>query len=359
MTFVRFLSAARRNCWAILLFGTIPLAGGELTALAAIAAEPEVAVDDAETNELREELKRVPYKIVFESYHDDHWGLKMVDADGSNAVSLTKSDVNELYPHVSPDGKKICYLVDEGKDAAKSRNIYYRNMDGTDQQLLINNGRDMCWNAEGTAIMYVKAELTEFTNLDYASKGLFRYDLATKEHQQHLNHDLLHLYNLCCSVDGKWFISTIHAALGFGHGNVSIEANGNGVYDLGIPGCRPDISHDGKRIAWGATDCELRVGDLTFSDGKPAVVHVRTILTSRKPTHIYHIDWSPDGKYVAFSRGPTKRSMGLPPEFIGVKAPGWNICVADASKQNCWVAITSDGQSNKEPDWVPLAENAK
>ena len=51
--------------------------------------------------------------------------------------------------------------------------------------------------------------------------------------------------------------------------------------------------------------------------------------------------------------------MGLPPEMIGVKAPGWNICVADPAKLNRWVAITNDGNSNKEPDWAPLVENTK
>ena len=145
--------------------------------------------------------------------------------------------------------------------------------------------------------------------------------------------------------------------MGCGHGILAIEARGQGVYNLGIPGCRPDISPDGKKIAWGADDTILRVADFEVVDGKPKVTNARDVATSENPIHIYHIDWSPDSRYVAFSRGPTKESaLGMAPEVVGIKAEGWNICVADAAKTNRWVAITSDGKSNKEPDWFPVAK---
>ena len=43
------------------------------------------------------------------------------------------------------------------------------------------------------------------------------------------------------------------------------------------------------------------------------------------------------------------------PEFPGVEAPGWNVCVADATKKNRWVALTKDGRSCKQPCWVVVA----
>ena len=68
----------------------------------------------------------------------------------------------------------------------------------------------------------------------------------------------------------------------------------------------------------------------------------------------YHVDWSPDGKYVALSRGPTLKNLGHAPELIGIRAKGWHICVADATKTNVWATITADADADKEPDWAPM-----
>ena len=40
-------------------------------------------------------------------------------------------------------------------------------------------------------------------------------------------------------------------------------------------------------------------------------------------------------------------------EIVGAAAKGWDIYVADASDLNRFVRITTDGNCNKEPDWVP------
>ncbi len=55
------------------------------------------------------DLKGVPFKIVYETYREtegrENWELYMMNADGSNQINLTNtSDLDEMYPHVSPDG---------------------------------------------------------------------------------------------------------------------------------------------------------------------------------------------------------------------------------------------------------------
>ena len=304
--------------------------------------------------DLPEELKRVGDKIVYETYRETNWELFVVDADGSNAVNLTRTPQrHELYPHVSPDGSKICFVSDEGEGISKLRNVYYMNRDGTGRTLVATNARQPCWNGDGTKIAYLQGESEQFCYSDYATKGIFIYDLATGDRREHPNRELYHLYNLCWSPDGKWFLATVHAGMGYRHAILAIEAQGLKVYDLKIPGCRPDISPDGKLVAWGASDWALRVGELDFSGPTPKVVNHRDIVTSKKPMKIYHVDWSPDGRHIAFSRGPVHKTLGFVSEIVGIPAQDWNICVADATKTNHWAAITTDGSSNKEPDWVP------
>jgi len=313
------------------------------------------------SEEFAGKLKDIPYRIVYETFRDNNWDLYSVKADGSDPVNLTRTpDANELYPHVSPDGTKVCFVVDDvapGSADPRMRSVYYMNMDGTGRTLIADNAREACWSGDGTAIAYLKAEFDKFVYEDFATKGVGFYDLKTGRHTDHPNKDLYHLYNLCWSPDGKWFVATVHAGMGYKHAILAFEAQGTKVVDLKIPGCRPDLSPDGKKIAWGSGDITLSIGDLDFDAPTPSVKNIRPVVQSAEPLHIYHVDWSPDGKYVAFSRGPTQKNLKAAPEIIGVRAKGWNICVADAARESVWWQITTDGNCNKEPDWAPL--NAK
>lgn len=334
-----------------------PRLPARLLAIGLLAAATGALAASPEEEKLLAELKQLPYRIVYETFRDTNWELFMVNPDGSNPVNLTRTpEESEMYPHVSPDGKKVCFVADEGQGKAKRRNVYLMNLDGTGRAKVAASGRDPCWTPDGKGVVYLKDEIEDLSYKDFATKGLWTYDLAGRKPQQHPNHDLYHLYNVCCSADGNWLVSTVHAGMGFSHAILAIEAKGASVVKLGIGGCRPDLSPDGKKIAWGSDDWTLNVGDFEVVGGKPKVANIRRVATSKQPIHVYHVDWSPDGKYVAFSRGPTKDVMGYPPEMVGIKAQGWDICVADASTTDRWVAITTDGKSNKEPDWAPAAE---
>ncbi|MBM3239408.1 hypothetical protein FJZ31_24210 [Candidatus Poribacteria bacterium] len=346
-----------RNLVAVLCDNSGGDRGGVYGSVFIALVEELAKIKAAQEAKLRTELKEIDYKIVYETHRENNWELYLVNADGSEPINLTRTpDVNELYPHVSPDGEKVCFVSDEGEGESKIRNVYYMNIDGTGRTKVAENAREPCWNSDGTAIAYLKGEFDKFSYLDYATKYLFIYALKTRKHIQHPNEKLYHLYNICWSPDGNWFVATVHGGMGYDHAILAIEAKGNGVFNLGIPGCRPDISPDGKKIAWGSSDWALTIGDLDLTLPAPKVTNRRNVVTSLKPLKIYHIDWSPEGKFVTFSRGPEKESLGFAPEMVGIKAEDWNICVADATGTSNWVAITNDGKSDKEPDWAPVKE---
>ncbi len=301
------------------------------------------------------EMKAYPFRIISETYWDGNWELLRVDADGGNPVNLTKTPkLQELYPQVSPDGTKVCFVCDEGEGDALIRNVYFMNIDGSGRTLVARNARQPCWKRDGKTIAYLKGEFEKYCCMDFATKGLFFYDLATGKHREHPNKKLHHLYNPCWSPDGKWFVATVHAGMGFKHAILAIEADGQKVFNLGIHGCRPDFSPDGKHIAWGVSDWVLMAADIDLSGPEPKLSHKRALVKSVKPTKIYHVDWSPDGKYVAFSRGPAKKRLGHAPEIVSIAAEGWHLCIADAKQASRWVVITSGRKCDKEPDWVPV-----
>src|SRR5690348_13781104 len=107
--------------------------GGLAMLVAQFGTGPAVRADGEEGyKDLLEELPGYRHKIVDVLNCDGNWELYLCNADGSIPVNLTRTpDVYELYPKPSPDGTKICFVADEGKGAAKVRNVYYMNSDGT------------------------------------------------------------------------------------------------------------------------------------------------------------------------------------------------------------------------------------
>jgi hypothetical protein len=83
---------------------------------------------------------------------------------------------------------------------------------------------------------------------------------------------------------------------------------------------------------------------------------------------IYHARWSPDSRYLSFSRGPDGEgdlkkagTFEAACEIMGVYAPGWNIGVVPATEPKIvdlnhateadYSMLTTNGLSNKESVW--------
>jgi len=301
------------------------------------------------------DLGEIPYKIVYETYRKTdgrlNWELFRMNADGSNQVNLTQTpDLDEMYPHASPDGTKISFVVDEGSRRYKVRSVFYMNIDGTGRIKVATNARQPCWSPDGKSIAYLRGEYERYSTREYATSDLIIYDLQSGQHKPHPNSALHHIYAICWSPDGNWFLAAIHGGMEYSDTILAFDADGTRVFDLekwGVRGCRPDLSLDGKRMTWGETDWDLCVGDIDLSGSEPRVSNVNKIVQCLRAAKIYHVDFSPDGKYIAFSFGPSSGG-----QQVGGKAAGWNICVTDLSGK--WVLVTADGRHNKEPDWVPI-----
>lgn len=304
-------------------------------------------------NEMK--LKEIPFKIIYETYRETdgkgNWELFQINADGSNPVNLTSTpDLDEMYPHVSPDATKICFVVDEGMGREKVRNVYYMSINGANRVKVAENAKDPCWSFDSKSIAYLKGEFERYSAKEYATGELLIYDLESRLHRPHPNADLHHLYALCWSPSGKWFSAAVEGGMGYSDTIIAFKYNGTTVFDLakwGVKGCRPDFSFDGKKVVWGETDWNLCIGDFDSISDEPRVLNIRELVRCSRKDKVYHVDLSPDGKYIAFSYGPFRGG-----QQVGGMAPGWDICVGDMSGR--WVKITTDGKHNKEPDWVPI-----
>ena len=316
-----------------------------------------------------ERLKALPFKIAHECYTNNNWEIFVLNADGSTPVNLTQTPTeHEHYPQISPDGLKICFSVDKGEGREAIRSLYIMDIDGKNRRKLADNAREPFWRLDGKVIGFLPQEFSKFDVIDFATKGMSFYDLATGEIEPHVNTtNLHHLYNPCWSMNHKWIVATVHAGMGLDHGILLIEARGTNIINLKIPGCRPCLSPDGKQIAWGAGDHEIAVAPISLDSERPAVgawqLHIKD-----HPTKIYHVDWSPDSRFLCFGRGPEGKGDLHKPgtfqsacEIVGVYAPGWNLCVVPSDRRGVlelnnpaeadFFMLTTNGCSNKEPTW--------
>ena len=295
------------------------------------------------------DLKSINYRLLYESYTNGNWDIFIIKADGSGKKNITETkNLHEMYPKVSPDGKKFACVIDKGEGRSRKRDLYMFDLDGSGKKLISEHGRQHCWSPDGRYIAFVKSESTRrFSFESWSTKGLFIYDTVTGETRQHPNEKLEHLYNICWSPDGKYITATVLGGMGYRHTNIGIDVNGTRYFRLNVIGCRPEFSPDGKMIGWGRSDREFKLAKINMSKRVPVPDRdQKSFLHVRKGYEVYHLDWSPDGKYLAFSFGPDGE------QNVGGTAKGWNLCIAEVATGK-WQMITFDGNQNKEPDWIP------
>ena len=331
----------------------------------------------ADPTPLRRSLKTLPYKIAWECYVNGNWEICVMNADGSGKVNLTNTPgINEHYPQISPNGKQIAFSVDAGEGREAVRTLWVMDIHGKHRRQIADHAREPFWSPDSKTLGYLPQEYAPFNVIDYYTKGMMFYNLTTGKTTPHPNTEKLrHLYNPGFSPNGKWIVATVHAGMGFSHSILLIEAHGDRILDLKIPGCRPRLSPDNKHIAWGPEDHELAIAPIDLASDTPTVgawsLHIKD-----EKNKIYHINWSPDNRYVAFSRGPDgegdlskKGSFQAACEIIGVYAGGWNLYAVSAERTGAIdmekateadvTQLTTDGNSNKQPAWFSTRQSGR
>lgn len=334
----------------------------------AIAGQEPNTLLSIDNNNLLDTLKDYPYKIVHESYRNNNWELIIRNADGSEPVNLTNTPgIDELYPKASPKGDKIAFVADEGSGDKRTRNVYLMDVDGTNRIKIGNNGRQPFWKPDGKTLCFLRGERLVYGEGGSANKEMYYYNIETNAIEPHPKKDLAGLLNPCWSAGKEWFVSSVMGGMEIGHSICAIDSAGKRVVELrrslseseDIYQCRPDISPDGKWIAWCKEDCYdcmwLEIGQLDFSNDTPKVTNLRYAVKVDYPMQIYHADWSPENRFVSYAMGGRGTKMEPAGYVVGTKAKGWNIYIADPSKHNVVVQITNDGLSNKEPDWIRIS----
>ena len=350
--------------WHHVVFGRLPSPSQILGLLLLILGQclatglsVAAAQDDVEADQ------RLDGQIVFEAYADENWDLYVVSAEGGEPRKLTDTPaLHELYPQVSPDGSAIAFLCDSDREGANVRRLEWMRLDGSARTVIEEGAREPTWSPDGRSIAFAKQEFERFNVTDYVSKGLRIHHLATGETRDAGNSSIHHIYNPNYSPDGRWIVATVHGGMGFRHGIIAIEMDGDRVIDLKIPGCRPALTNDGRRIVWSSDDHTIQVAELEWSEDGVQLLNPRIVHQEEK-LHTYHPEPSPDGSHVVFSLGPGGRVLADSPgthtqvaEMIGVRGK-WNLVIKKIDQAGPLRFLTSGSDAtSKEADWFVAQE---
>ncbi len=317
-----------------------------------------VAQDD-EHDALRLALQDYPHKLLFETNRDGNWELYVMNADGTEPQNLTQTtDVDEVYAKASPDGQWIAFCADtKDDDGRRRRDIYRMRIDGSQRSKVADHARDPFWSPDGGKLGFLPDEYKRFSFATWATKGLRVHDFETGETRDHPNREIEHLYTPTWTPDGRWILATVHGGMGYAHAILAIASQGEAVHNLKIYGCRTDLAPDGRSLTWGNGDYMLGLASLRLDGEQPQTESRGHIVRNRRREgQTYHADWSPDSRFIVYSCGPKARGRwlwgGVTPQCPGAKATGWDLWVADATKTDVRIRLTTDGKSNKEPDWI-------
>jgi len=94
-------------------------------------------------------------QLAYSAHRDGNIEIYVMNADGSNQQRLTNTSVNELFPSLSPDGKKIVYSVVDF--FTFNAQIRLMNVDGSGDIILADEGsvnEDAVWADDGQYIVF-------------------------------------------------------------------------------------------------------------------------------------------------------------------------------------------------------------
>jgi len=197
-------------------------------------------------------ITEIKGKIAFVSDRDGNSEIYVMEANGQNQINLTNNPANDWDPAWSPDGKKIAFVSNRDGDAE----IYVMNADGSNViQLTQNLAKDEepNWSPDGRFIV--------FQSERDGNKEIYIMD-QDGANQRNLTNYSNRDESPCWSPDGKKIVFT---------------SEGRGEYPNSVFPLLYTMNADG-------TEVSLLPGFYRGFAERPKAS-----------------DWSPDGKYIAFS----------------------------------------------------------
>ncbi len=242
--------------------------------------------------------KPVPFsgRVVMVGYQNSNYDIYTMDADGNNRVRVTNtsSNVINLSPTWSPDGKKIAFAR-LNNATGREKGIYTINADGSGQKRLTNSdglGEDLApvWSPDGQKIAYFTSNNNQEQIIVINSSGGELKTLTADSYRSVLpdwspnGQKIVYASTQNIEGNGRFEIFTMNPD-GSGKKRLTVNSNSD---DLA-----PRWSPDGKKIVFTSLRSGKNLIYVMNADGS----NVKKV--SDQPG--FGPTWSPDGKMIMFT----------------------------------------------------------
>ncbi len=253
--------------------------------VAAVTEEPPtVATEPA--NPTPTTSPAIPDEIVFYSSITGEHEIFIVEAGGANRRQLTFSEGADMYPRVSPDGRRIVFVSERDGNPE----IYVMNRDGSQQTRLTDHPADdimPAWSPDGRRIIFQSKRNSsgDLFIMNDDGTGLVQAT-TTSESEGHVSWsagDRL-VYNMVVAGNYQLFTSDLQ-------GN-----DRRTLTDSSVDEWSPEWSPDGERILF-LSERDTEDGGIYVMDAGGG--NVQAIYNS--PGEDWGAVWSADGEQIVFS----------------------------------------------------------
>jgi Tol biopolymer transport system component len=267
-------------------------------------------------------------ELVFQSDREGPTRIFIVNA-ATRAVRRVgdAGDWLDEDPQWSPDGTKIAFASTRG--GGRNVDIFVMQADGRGVVRLTDHtapDQDPAWAADGRSLF--------FTSERDGRGEIYRVWLESRKVDR-VTTGLSRAIMPATSRDGRYLTYAAQLIMGFRIQLIDLGTGHDRTVGTTGGACRPAFSPDTQELAFVHLDAEPSRIEAVTETSRRTLVADRTLWA-------YYPDYSPDGRYVAFSVSPEHH-----------EGEDWDLAITEAARPGTITRLTSGRGNDRVPHWKP------